>query len=359
MVTPSENKGSPYISVHLIETFDVHEEETFDVRFSQDGKWFLSSDGNALHMRQVESSSKWTLQQHIPCLAVYPRFAPDSKMIVYRNQAQALQLLSLRGELLATLSYPHQTNVDAAFSPDQRWLVSGDSRGCFVVWETATYASVVVQPQLTPSSLWQQGAATSAFRHHLQERFSSANHLLFTPDGQWLLCVAASEQGDVHCYHFHPDRHEILLQKTLPIKGVYDQNISPDGRFLAITSQGTLFLYDVNTLTLLNTCTGSGDAGYTLLAFSPDSHMLASSTVEGNVHIWSTRTWQHLASFAAHPGLVTHWGAALGGLDWSKTDWIATGGASAFQQDVTRNDYTIKMWKVIRKKQERLEIPSE
>lgn len=53
-----------------------------------------------------------------------------------------------------------------------------------------------------------------------------------------------------------------------------------------------------------------------------------------------------IISFAAHPGLSSHATDPVGGLDWSNTGYIATGGASVFEDDMNVTDYTIKIWKV-------------
>ena len=71
-----------------------------------------------------------------------------------------------------------------------------------------------------------------------------------------------------------------------------------------------------------------------------------SSKSDSTVDIWSLSTFECVASFAAHPGLVTYWTEPIGGLDWSRTGYIATGGAGSFEEDELLKDYTIKIWKV-------------
>ena len=48
-------------------------------------------------------------------------------------------------------------------------------------------------------------------------------------------------------------------------------------------------------------------------------------------------SFEHLVSFAAHPELTSQWSDPIGGLDWSKTGFLVTGGASVFENDMHEN----------------------
>ena len=71
-----------------------------------------------------------------------------------------------------------------------------------------------------------------------------------------------------------------------------------------------------------------------------------SSKIDGMVDIWSISPFECIVSFAAHPDLSSYTSDPIGGLDWSTTGYIATGGASVFEKDMNKTDYTIKIWKV-------------
>lgn len=348
LVSHEDGMPTPF-SIVLETTFDNHTGETFDLCFSPDGTVLLSSDGKAVHIWKLELPTTWKFQKRIPCFAVCPRIAPDGKMFVYRDQEQMLHLCSLEGEEIVTLPYFYQTNVDCAFSPDQRWLISGNTHGQLIIWDLSTYQLHSTDLQLHFHAPWLKAQWTSSFLHQITESSSSANRFQFTPDGQRFIFVAANDEGYVHIYHFEPDKQHIVQQKVLAHKGIEDQKISSDGKLLAITSRDTVYIYDLETFQQLTQFEGTGDAGYTLLAFSPDSQFLASSTFEGNVDIWSMATFEHITSFAAHPGLITQWGPVIGGLDWSATGYIATGGTSLYQHDINKHDYTIKLWKVVKR----------
>jgi WD40 repeat protein len=130
--------------------------------------------------------------------------------------------------------------------------------------------------------------------------------------------------------------------------------ISPNGKRLAMIvpnqqlyySKDEVYIYDLESLQLLHVFPQTTDEGYCLLAFSPDSHYLASCKSDGFVEIFSLDPFETNTVFAAHPGLASHATEPIGGLDWSRTGFIATGEASVFEDDPLWEDYTIKLWKV-------------
>ncbi|HEU5377427.1 MAG TPA: hypothetical protein VFV38_18550 [Ktedonobacteraceae bacterium] len=64
------------------------------------------------------------------------------------------------------------------------------------------------------------------------------------------------------------------------------------------------------------------------------------------VDLFSLKPFEQIASFAAHAGLATEAIDSIGGLDWSKTGYIATGGSSVFECERNKMDSTLKIWKV-------------
>lgn len=176
----------------------------------------------------------------------------------------------------------------------------------------------------------------------------------FTLDGQRL--VFSSKSGNVQICYFDPLQQELMLQKTFR-HGCINMAISPNGKILAMivpnhkryaAYKEEIYIYDLDSLgplQLLHVFPQTANGRYDLLAFSPNSQYLISSNskLDGCVEILSLTSFDRTTSFAAHPGL---WSGPIGGLDWSKTGYIATGGASFFENDMDMEDYTIKIWKV-------------
>lgn len=108
-------------------------------------------------------------------------------------------------------------------------------------------------------------------------------------------------------------------------------------------------MYDLEELQLLQKFPTPVGSYHDLFAFSPDSQFLASSRDNGILDIWSLTTFECVASFEAHPGPRSHerhWSETIGGLDWSTTGYLATGGTRFQRDDMSKEDLTIKIWKI-------------
>ncbi len=320
------------LHISLVQQLDQQKAETWEVRFSLHGKRLISSDGKALYLWQRDENGKWEYERSLPFpQAALPCFAPDGKILAFGDQEKLIRLVSLEGKEIAAL--PHPSPVNCAFSPDQHWLVSGDADRNILLWDLRTYEYFPI-PIPFP-----------AFKGRPSNN-ETADCFCFTPDGQRLVFGASSQEGYVQVCHVDPEQKRLTRQKTLPIDGMIGQVIAPNGKLLAIVQQDEISVYDLESFQLLQTFPPQTEARYDLLAFSPDSQFLASSNSEGMVDIWSLSTFEHAISFAAHPGLITYWTEPIGGLDWSRTGFLVTGGAGSFEKDEHLKDFTIKIWKV-------------
>lgn len=331
------------LRISLVQQFKQQQEQTWYLRFSLDGQKLVSSDGTALYLWRRDTHGSWEYEQSLPFRhAVFPCFAPDCRMLAFRDQEKFLQLISVDGKKIATLPSPALTNC--AFSPDQRWLVSGDTTRNILLWDLHTYQwSRIPLPIPFPiknTMSYDPLQKGTDFSHE------KVTHFQFTPDGQRLVFGVSSDEGYVHICHFDPVQKRITLQGTLPNIHFEELRISPQGNMLAIAHLDTVYVYNLDSLQLLHVFPQTTDEVYSLLAFSPDSHYLISSKSDGLVDIFSLDPFDSNHFFAAHPGLASHATDPIGGLDWSNTGFIATGGASVFEDDPLMEDYTIKLWRI-------------
>ena len=85
---------------------------------------------------------------------------------------------------------------------------------------------------------------------------------------------------------------------------VYSVVFSPDGHLLASSSEdNTIRLWDVGTGQSLRTLTGHASA-ILHVAFSPDGHRLASCGADATVWLWDPDSGQHLLTLIGHAGVV-------------------------------------------------------
>lgn len=331
------------LRITLAHQFKQQQGETFNLAFSLDGKQLVSSDGNALYLWQLSGEGTWSYERSLPFRnAVFPLFASRGEMLAYLCEAELIKLISLEGKERAI--FPRPSHTFWAFSPDLHWLVSSDRERNILLWDLISGQG---SPIIIPCPIDDKSGKSSELSNEFVGRF------LFTPDSQRVVLFADSSEGSLHICAFEPEHRRITLQKTLP-EGMIDGVISPNGKMLAIivpngqiySHKEEVYVYDLDSLQLHHVFPQTTDKRYCLLAFSPDSRFLMSCKSDGWVDIFSLSSLECVAQFAAHPGLSSHATDPIGGLDWSSTGYIATGGASVFEKDMKRTDYTIKIWRV-------------
>lgn len=333
---------APDIKVSLASVFRSHEDETWGLSFSLDGQTLLSSDGKTLSCWQWDGQF-WGYAQRFSTPAFSPSSAPDGTAFVFLDDQNYLQVRFLDGSPEKTFHHPDQARTEVIFSADGRSLLTMSlSRDLLVCdLQTAQFRLLHTEEAQAEASLSPQWRETQHF-------VPDPHYLHCTADGKRLIYTALSREGSVHLYHYDATRFQIQKEQTLPIQEALEVQITRDGRRLACISQGDIFFYELSApfRCLARLHDPKEHEEYSLLAFDPTGQYLASSTTGGEVHIWSTATFEHMLAFAAHPHLARSWSDPIGGLDWSKTGYIATGGASVFEQTPSMTDYTLKFWKV-------------
>jgi WD40 repeat protein len=153
-----------------------------------------------------------------------------------------------------------------AFSPDRRWLATGNKDKTIRVWEVATGRRVRT---LTGHTGW-------------------VTSLAFSPDSRWL--ASASLSGAVKLWDNETGREARTLAGHA--ESVNSVAFSPDGKTLATASgDSTVKLWDVSTGQPLRTLNGH-TAEVNAVAFSPDGKLIASGGADSTVKLWDASTGQ-------------------------------------------------------------------
>jgi WD40 repeat protein/serine/threonine protein kinase len=173
-----------------------------------------------------------------------------------------------------------------AFSPDGRYLVTGQLEGAVQVWDART------------------GQPVGTLATHDRE----IRGVVFSRDGRHL--ASASGDGKVTLWDAtrlgEKQEPRLTIRARVPGPSV-NVAFSPDGRRLATGGEGnTVKIWDVEKgKELLTTLRGHSKEVYAV-AFSPkEGRWVASGGEDSKVKIWDSRTGEEVLTFRGHTGLVS------------------------------------------------------
>ena len=318
------------------------------MQFSPDGTSLACGDGNNVWLWNTpEMSAKGRLlgSSMQPALT----YSPDGKMLAVAGVNGSIGLWNVATGALSHLLHGHQGRANAvAFSPDGMILVSGGGDHAVNLWDVATGALVRSLKQHTGGvnavamapdgtllasagddsrvQLWHAEAGTWVPLRTLTVPAGAVIGVAFTPDGQRLATIGSDKNVRVWDVQTGTVTRTIvnhrgifalafLLDTTLAVAGFDSQealrlwNIgtgealatmsrnqdpiravaaSRDGRLLASAGQDGLRLWDAATHQLLWASPDDIDTGFPFaVAIAPNGQQMATTGMDGIVHLWS------------------------------------------------------------------------
>jgi eukaryotic-like serine/threonine-protein kinase len=224
----------------------------------------------------------------------------------------------------------HSDIVDSVtWSPDSKYIASGDAEGTVQVWNTGTGSNIV------------------AYRGHS----SSVNTVAWSPDGKFI----ASAGGNINS----PD-HTVQVRETTTWTVVFTYSghsghlfavaWSPDGKRIASAGyDSTVQVWDaIHGNTIL---TYHSPAGLYAVAWSPDGKKLASGSFDKTVQVWDATTGHTFFTYRGHSAQVhsVAWSPdgkklASGSEDYTSQVWDATTGNTILTYHGHSNGVTSVAW---------------
>ncbi|KAF7346289.1 WD-REPEATS-REGION domain-containing protein [Mycena sanguinolenta] len=233
-------------------------------------------------------------------------FSPDNKWIVSGSWDNTVYVWDAEsGQVVAGPFNGHTDRVTSvAFSPDSKWIVSGSNDHTVHVWD-AESGEVVAGP----------------FNGHT----GWVNSVAFSPDGKQI--VSGSKDNTVRVWD--AESGEVVAGPFNHTDWVYSVAFLSDGKqIISVSRVNTMHVWDVESGEVVAGPFNHIRPVYSV-AFSPDSKWIVSGSNDHTVRVWDAKSGQVVAGpFNGHTGSV--YSVAFS----PDSKWIVSGS----------NDHTVRVW---------------
>ncbi len=233
-------------------------------------------------------------------------FSPNGQFLAGNHGDNTLRVWDLRTGQPVHVLQGHQSTVGVAeYSADGRWLASSEANGNIKLWATQGWhesgmffghRNVVMALAFAPDGrtlasacrdgiirFWDVESKTEigSFRGHS----AWANRIAFFPNGKRLASAGGDETLRIWNVPKRDDRPRFQREPIAQGYGKPVTRFSPDGRFLTTlgSEAPARRLWRSDSGELIASLPGSREIG----AFSPDSRLLAASSDDQTIHVWS------------------------------------------------------------------------
>lgn len=298
-----------------------------DVAFTPDGRYLVSaSNDKVIRVWDIETGETVRMfrgqigaghEGKIYAMALSPDgqwLAVGGWMKIPGEEGHQIRLYNFAsGQLVALLKGHTNVVLSLAFSPDSRFLVSGQG-GSYnqiaILWDLASKVSALGGAKATVLDA----------KHTLTGHTDHIYAVAFTPDSQRV--VTGSDDHTLRLWQVADGKR--LATLTGHTDKVYSVAISPqDGTIASGSVDYTIRLWEGQTGRLIKTLANQ-DANVSSLSFSPDGRYLISGVggkgSNTHCHVWSIPDGQEIVTYRGHDNVVIATAVSPDGR------WVATGG---------------------------------
>jgi WD40 repeat protein len=301
-----------------IATLRGHTSELYSVAFSPDGTRLVSAaEDRTLRTWEVPSGQELgVLRGHTRAVAGATFL--DNESVVSVGKDGTLRYWDARPGSGSGLWTGHDEFVyGVALHPDGRHVVSGSWDGTARVWDASgnevrrfdmPNKERVCGVAVNPTGKWVATVSWGDNVHlwdfatgrkvHTWERVLNhwkTGRVAFHPTADLLAACGGRPVVSV----FDPVTRKEVASLETGADAVRDVTFSPDGKWLAgaCDSDNSVHVWEVATWKKVAKLPGAKDAQYAV-AFSPDGRALVAGSLDGDVSVWATDTWEKKATLS-------------------------------------------------------------
>jgi len=244
------------------------------VAFSTDGRWLASGDAIGQVCVRDCSAGKCTLRLLHERAVIDLAFGPAGR-VASASDDKTVKLWDVATQDAPMVLLHEDEVLTVGFSPDGKWLVSGDMGGDLHVWDASNGTK-----------------AQSLYPRHRDAVSSAA----FSADGKWLISGSWDQTIKVWDTATWNEVYSLEGHRG-PVNAIA---LSPDGCQMASAGwDQTVRLWDLPKRQLVSTYRGHTDR-VDSVAFDADGCRMASAGADGTVRIWDITTDQEAVLFREH-----------------------------------------------------------
>jgi WD40 repeat protein len=270
-----------------------------DARLSPDGKLVVTAGSSGAALWDVRTGHRLrTLRTGSPALVA--RFSPDGKGVVTGDSKGDVQLWRTRGGGLVWTHEQAGPVADAAFASDGKTVATAGGDGA-TIWSleggrrhllrspdgvsrlafSSDGALLATADEDGTARVWDAG--TGRLRHVLQAAHLPLTNVAFSPDGRLLVTTGFGLKG-VETWNVRTGKlvHQLVGQFGTVSAAAF----SPDGRWLVTAGPISAGLWQSDSDHPFFYLRGDKAGGLTSVAFSPDGHLVLSSSRDGSVRLY-------------------------------------------------------------------------
>ncbi len=298
--------------------------EVWSIAYSADGKYIGTGGSNGLaHYWDIEAGTFKTYGREYKDMEGFPitciALSPNGWYLAMGNETGATGVWSLSDGTCVQESWGHTESINAmAFSPSGKFLATGSSDGNAIIWSTNDWKAL--------RTLKSEHGEVNALAFSADKKFIALGHydqtvtiwhtykspvvrslggsdsggmvlnIQLTADGQYLASSHQNEGESIIVNLWSLKTDEIVKSFTENEEPIRYTGLSPDGQYVALAGEATIFLFSVETEKIIKTVdTKAVISGFRFL--NDNSHFIVNH-LEYKAALWSVKTGKVVQKFA-------------------------------------------------------------